>query len=588
MAVDINKALAPLARDRLALGLVTAMAAVTLAACGGGGSGNAAGAPVDAGPTSPPAPSAPSPAVPTPPSAGTPVAPPNTSPSPSPSVTPAPTHTDFWVAGIAGPNDSRTGRSRIYVVDPANLASPLLVRDIADKAGIGIGLQWLDPVRRRPVSPSTDIDFVEGGTVRHISLRRSRRLVESQLSSVSDACATFGSRVRHWAVETELDFNLQNRQSPCPSLPNSGSAFSHFAQTLGASDPAPAMAWSTAAIPLLDVPNRRVILFDPRPAAGSTTPGSFDLHGYRADGTSLGISAGGAGLATNDWTALLEAEAGNSVLVQFGFASTGTKTVRRLTWTTGGSTLSAPIHTATASILTSVPSAGRTYLADGTAVLAIDHGASAVQRIATMPNSDPYWLFATGSTINALAWNSQRCPTPSRCATLYSTPHGGGTTVERHFNWSGTSVLPYALLVDHDRNLVLLVLPTGAGLYDTKLVNLDTGEVSPLAGGVKPLGTVEQNGPATGYDAASVAILYCVPMAGSTSCSGRPLIEHRILSGTQIDHGSLPGGMSRNPLFALGDGIPAAVNISITGENSHLYLMTAGQAASLKFIGTGP
>jgi hypothetical protein len=284
---------------------------------------------------------------------------------------------------------------------------------------------------------------------------------------------------------------------------------------------------------------------------------------------------------------LLGGETASSVLVQRDSATAGTVDLHRLSWTLAGSTLSARIVSYPSTAATA-PSAGRLYIGSGRGIVAVPSTANTAQPFAVLPSADPFQLLATASGIHAFVANSTRCPTAQPCVSLYSTPHAGGTPVQRDLNRGATSPAPLLLLADHDRNQVVVVLPTGGGLQEAVLMDVTTGATRVLVSGIRFVGTVEEYAYATAYDSATIGLLYCTPATGLNTCEGRPLAEHRIRTGTVVTHGTLPTVLRSHPLFAVTDGVPQAVNVSVSGLNSHLFLLTAGLAGSFQLIGTAP
>jgi hypothetical protein len=80
-------------------------------------------------------------------------------------------------------------------------------------------------------------------------------------------------------------------------------------------------------------------------------------------------------------------------------------------------------------------------------------------------------------------------------------------------------------------------------------------------------------------------VIYCEPAAGTTTCAGRRLLQRPLAGGAAIDLGALPSPLAFAPSLALTEGVPATAQMSVSGFNTDLYIVTPGVAGSLRFVG---
>ncbi|MBI5719332.1 MAG: hypothetical protein HZC37_16815 [Burkholderiales bacterium] len=474
------------------------------------------------------------------------------------------------------------GASTLHVIDPARPSQPLFSRALGGVAALWSAVESDTAAQARLVTRSSDVTFIDNGSVQYLSLARSATLVPRPLGQAADACLPlFGQRL--WLGGTELEWNLVARADACTTL--AGLRYSHFGSGLAAADPAP-WSWSNAPLgPLLDAASGQALIA----AMESNMAGTFDLALYRPGGARLGGVADASGFASAGWSLMSVVEAAdNAALARLGQRGAG-DSLRRLRWTGTSATLGPALYTFTASPTTQRLGHGDaiTYFGDGDKVWSVAAGSDSVVSVMSLPAYSSYSLHATAANITAAVVPTGGCPTVRKCLALHTAPAAGGPVTVRIVEGTNAAV-PTLHAGRHAANELLLVVPTDAGVQDVIVFDTVTGARTTLVAGARTIGVVGRGDLRKPFEMDNLAVLYCQPPAGSSSCAGTRLRQRSLGSAVTIELGDIPAPLLYEPSFSANDGIPSAVNFSVGGLYSDLYIVTPGTASSLAFVARQP
>ena len=481
----------------------------------------------------------------------------------------------YWLAGVAGFGADAV----LYIVDPALPNQPLFSRSVAETVSIWSAVEISSTSGRggRVVTTSSDVSWIEGGRMQYLSLLRTAPSTPRQLTQATDFCFTFGGS-RIWRNGVEIESHLAQRAAGCNSA-SGGQQYVYAPSTAQASDAAP-VGWSNVPQALDDWNGASsiVLAMEPGPTAGT-----FELGVFRKDGSRLGPVSGAGSFTSATWFPLGLAEVeGNTSPALFGSGLAGDR-VRRLSWTAGSASLGPNLYT-----LVTGRSGGNglasdaSFFADGTAVLALNPGASSPSTLFSVPANSALTLLPSATRISAAVTPTQACPTARQCLQVLTTARTGGTPTTYTFEGTATQA-PVALTSGYETDQLAIVQRTDAGLSNVLTLDLRTGTVRTVVAAAVYVGATIRSQSRVGGASEWTGVLFCEPASG-TSCAGRA-IKQRSLDGlSTVDLGTAPASLSSQPSWLLYDDMPNAVNFSVTGLFSHLYVVTPGVAGSLRLI----
>ena len=254
---------------------------------------------------------------------------------------PAPSPNDYLVAGTAGDRTSTTTRLFLVIGDPAAPAAPQPASALQVlSAGIVQPRAYQpDANGRLAAGPAPFVYFVRDGQVMKIDLKRGHSQAPVQVSSVSRACAVLGAiPISGDAATAWLRVTIEETVGGCSSSSPIVYVRSDMsAATAPQSLPARVNLDSSYA-PLRSAIDGRLLGL----LAVDTRTSSSQLLYVSPDLASLGVVANSSGVGTgsNDLF-LLSADGTDPQAVYFRI----NKSLRRLSWTESGASLSPSIYT---------------------------------------------------------------------------------------------------------------------------------------------------------------------------------------------------------------------------------------------------
>jgi len=283
--------------------------------------------------------------------------------------------------------------------------------------------------------------------------------------------------------------------------------------------------------------------------------------------------------------------------------------VRALTYSATGATLSPSLYSFTGRHPTSIPGLGgwdAGYFADNNKLMKLG-GTAAATPLATLASGGS--ITAMGATTNFIVL---RFVAADGSVSVWSVPKAGGAPVQLGIGWTsaGGATTPRAL--DAVGDTLWTTRALGSGLVDVVAINADGSGLRTVLAGVAPVGTLKpaaadpaaspvdslgfgvndrQRSPAT-PDAASPlggqidALLYCQPAAGRSDCAGAALTQLDVATGAATVLGTLPTVTGGSTLAARADGTsgqPFTLAV-ISGSARDVYYAVGGTAGSLSAV----
>jgi hypothetical protein len=554
MPIDVSRPLAAPLRQRAAqstgwTGLTGLALAVALAACGGGGGGSPAAAP-----TPTPAP---------------------TPPSPPPPPPPPPAAASYFVAAVSS---SASLQDQVEVIDPANPAQPVLSVPIGDLAFMTtVAAASLDVATRTSTYLGAPrAVFIKDRQLMEVNLSKPGTPAAVRVSSLTDVCGldtvvpidTTGTN--HWYLVRTAgdDGSCATPGDFRHAFVRSGSANTAAATVL------PAGVQVLPTVHIAD--NAGQLLWIP--AIDSRVATAPKLVAFNAALAQSDV-AGGAGVAVAQGLTI-------ATSLSDGVYLRADNTLRRLTGTATSLSL-APANYTFTSIISglNLVDGSNFYFSDGPKVLRVQ-GANAPTVVATLPADAGDVVQLTQTATRLLATHF------SGGAGFVSSIRKSDGAVVRLLSNSAGSPVPAGL----DGETLYYHTGNNVTVGEFRRMQTDGTGDALVRSGVYPVGGVNRTTLRADFTqfgtAASVASLYCVPLAGAADCRTGSLVQHTFATGNTVVLGSFSGMASAPRWYAAGvgpQGLQGGVlsafglaNASNPGYSRRdVWLFNPGQANSL-------